>query len=336
MSELSTATLAIEINALNDELEFSMSYMLGKAALIGQKLNQAKQQLSHGEFGEWLKVNCRVSQNHANKYMKLAKEKPEFLNYSSTSNFSIEAAYALLSAPDEVKQEVQAKLDNGESVTQKEIQELKRKQKELDEAVKEEQQKRIAAEKFAQDASKKSEFAIREQENWRQQFFDERNGKRDLETELRKVKESKKETIYIDDSTKALEQYKEETEQKLFKLKQELKETQDAQHAEINKRVEQRLKNHTDVVEKLQKQETALTSSIDYLMQKEQELAQKIGLKADHLESRKQYKDHLEHMAIAANILFDESFDDEEKELWINLMENTSGLVATFTRLLKQ
>ncbi len=171
--------------------------------------------------------------------MKIAVDMPELLNsnFHSSGNLDISTAYALLSAPDEVKQEVQAKLDNGESVTQKEIQELKRKQKELDEAVKEEQQKRIAAEKFAQDASKKSEFAIREQENWRQQFFDERNGKRDLETELRKVKESKKETIYIDDSTKALEQYKEETEQKLFKLKQELKETQDRVDTKISELV---------------------------------------------------------------------------------------------------
>lgn len=67
-----------------------------KAVLIGQKLNQVKAQLPHGEFGNWLKENCRVSQNHANKYMKLAKENPEYLNYSRVSNLSIKAAYALL------------------------------------------------------------------------------------------------------------------------------------------------------------------------------------------------------------------------------------------------
>ena len=57
--------------------------------------------------------NCRVSQNHANKYMKLAKEKPEYLNYSSKSNLDISTAYALLSAPDDVKQ------DASKSVSQK-------------------------------------------------------------------------------------------------------------------------------------------------------------------------------------------------------------------------
>lgn len=326
----------IEIISLANVIEATKGQLVKSAIELGEKLLAKKESLPHGQWLPWLEKFYPGSIYEASRYIKVFKEYGNNSNLRLNANLTVSNAFLLISAPDEVKQEVQTKLDNGESVTQKEIQELKRKQKELDEAVKEEQQKRIAAEKFAQDASKKSEFAIREQENWRQQFFDERNDKRDLETELRKVKESKKETIYIDDSTKALEQYKEETEQKLFKLKQELKETQDAQHAEINKRVEQRLKNHTDVVEKLQKQETALTSSIDYLMQKEQELAQKIGLKADHLESRKQYKDHLEHMAIAANILFDESFDDEEKELWINLMENTSGLVATFTRLLKQ
>lgn len=332
MSEISTATLAIEINALNDELEFSMGYMLSKAALIGQKLNQAKQQLPHGEFGDWLKVNCRVTQRQAQKYMKLAIDMPELLNSNTkfTSHLKIEAAYALLSAPDEVKQEVQAKLDNGESVTQKEIQELKRQNKaEID--------ARINAEAMARELTKKAEAATTSSENWRQQFFDERNGKRDLQTELFEVKASKKETIYIDNSTKALEQYKEETEQKLFKLKQELKATQEAQHAEVNKRVEQRLKNHTDVVEKMQKQETSLASSIEFLIQKEHELSQKIGLKADHLEARRQCKNGLEVAAIAANILFEEDAkpDEEDKALWLALIERMTVMAATFDGLLK-
>ena len=41
--------------------------------------------------------------------MRLANEKPEYLNCDSNRNLDFTTAYALLSAPDEVKQEVQAK-----------------------------------------------------------------------------------------------------------------------------------------------------------------------------------------------------------------------------------
>jgi hypothetical protein len=72
--------------------------------------------LPHGEFGKWLEEHCAVKERQAQSYMKLAKEKPDFLNTQSTAVLGIDAAIALLSAPEEVKAEVQEKLALGESV----------------------------------------------------------------------------------------------------------------------------------------------------------------------------------------------------------------------------
>lgn len=62
--------------------------------------------------------------------MKLAKEYPEYLD-SNTQPVaylpSMKQAIELLSAPDEVKSEVTAKIEAGKSVTVREIQELKAK-----------------------------------------------------------------------------------------------------------------------------------------------------------------------------------------------------------------
>ena len=182
--------------------------------------------------------------------------------------------------------------------------------------------------------SKEKFKALADKENWRQQYLDQRNSCRELQTELINTKSSKKETIYIDDSSKALEQYREETEKKLARLQGELKETRDGYQAEVAKRVDNRLKNHSEVIEKLQKQETSLQSSIDFLINKEHQLDKKIGVKAEQLEARKSYKDHLEHLAIAANVLFDESFDDEDRVLWMKLLNDTAAMSNTFLNLI--
>lgn len=51
--------------------------------------------------------------------MKLAKENPEILDCAGSRNLGIDAAYALLIAPEEVNAEVQEKLALGDAVTQK-------------------------------------------------------------------------------------------------------------------------------------------------------------------------------------------------------------------------
>ena len=83
----------------NRNLDFTTAYALLSAPDEVKQEVQAKQQLPHGEFGDWLKVNCRVKEDMARRYMKLANEKPEYLNCDSNNNLDISTAYALLSAP---------------------------------------------------------------------------------------------------------------------------------------------------------------------------------------------------------------------------------------------
>jgi hypothetical protein len=54
----------------------------------GAKLLEAKSQLSHGEFGPWLKRNFKLSAGSARRYMRLAEaENASALSFSSLSDF---------------------------------------------------------------------------------------------------------------------------------------------------------------------------------------------------------------------------------------------------------
>lgn len=79
-------TLAVEINAFNQQVEFHKAQAVIYAAHCGEKLAQAKalNELNEkNEFIAWLAVNCpRIKVRNAYNYMRLAKEMPELLNSS--------------------------------------------------------------------------------------------------------------------------------------------------------------------------------------------------------------------------------------------------------------
>ena len=105
--QLQLVTLATEINMLHDSAQQAAMTAVQYAAKCGEKLIQAKAACAHGEWLPWLEANCKVNRNQASKYMRLSKEMPELSNDKSTYNFTgIEAAIAYLSAPDEVKAQV--------------------------------------------------------------------------------------------------------------------------------------------------------------------------------------------------------------------------------------
>jgi hypothetical protein len=121
--------LAIEINALQDQVEYSQQSTVIYAARCGAKLIEAKKQVQHGNWENWLKANCKVSIQHAQKYMQLAKQYPELLDLkAATSRLlpNVNQAIELLSAPEELKTEVMARIESGDDVTVKEIRELKK------------------------------------------------------------------------------------------------------------------------------------------------------------------------------------------------------------------
>jgi len=127
--QIPAESLVAEINLLHDEAERHAGMAVVYAARCGEKLIKAKAAVGHGQWIPWLEANCRVSRRQASRYMRLAKEMPELIgaNGTSTSHLpGMEHAIALLSATDEVKAEVQERLDAGATVTVREIKELKR------------------------------------------------------------------------------------------------------------------------------------------------------------------------------------------------------------------
>lgn len=129
LNPVSLGSLAAEIDLLHDEAERHATTAVVYAARCGEKLIKAKAAVGHGQWLDWLAANCRVKERQARKYMTLANEMPELLEpnrHPSADLLGINHAIALLTADDEVKAEVQARLDAGETVSVRAIEQLKR------------------------------------------------------------------------------------------------------------------------------------------------------------------------------------------------------------------
>jgi len=119
MNELVTLkSLALEINNYHRSALHHSEQAVVYAAHCGQKLLEAKAACQHGEWLQWLKVNCAVRKAQANKYMRLAREMPELIDSKKQSSVflpGIDAAIALLSAPDEIKEEFKEAVAEGKT-----------------------------------------------------------------------------------------------------------------------------------------------------------------------------------------------------------------------------
>lgn len=100
---------------------------------IGRRLNHVKENnLAYGQFSEWLK-SIDMTHQHANRFMKVAKELPES-NYTSMFNLGVSALYEIATLP-EKEREKEHSLESGETkkvdeMTVRELQETKRKLRE--------------------------------------------------------------------------------------------------------------------------------------------------------------------------------------------------------------
>nr|DAR01223.1 MAG TPA: Protein of unknown function (DUF3102) [Caudoviricetes sp.] len=99
---------------------------------IGRRLNHVKENdLAHGQFMEWLK-KIEFSQKVANQFMKVAKELP---NSATSQNLGINALYLIATLPEEERQEQIQKIEQDDTPTVRELQEVKRKLKLKDQAL---------------------------------------------------------------------------------------------------------------------------------------------------------------------------------------------------------
>ena len=99
---------------------------------IGRRLNHVKENdLAHGQFLEWLKA-IDIERTLAHRMMKVAKELP---NVATLQHLGDTALYLLATLPEEEKQEQIEKIEQGDSPTVRELQEVKRKLKLKDQAL---------------------------------------------------------------------------------------------------------------------------------------------------------------------------------------------------------
>lgn len=126
--------IALSNNLSQIELEIQHHKQIAGQSIweIGRRLNHVKENdLAHGQFMEWLK-KIEFSQTVANQFMKVAKELP---NSVTSQNLGINALYLIATLPEEEKQEQIEKIEQGESPTVRELQEVKRRLKLKDQAL---------------------------------------------------------------------------------------------------------------------------------------------------------------------------------------------------------
>ena len=126
--------VALSNNLSQIELEINHHKQIAGQSIweIGRRLNHVKENdLVHGQFMEWLK-KIEFSQKVANQFMKVAKELP---NSATSQNLGINVLYLIATLPEEEKQEQIEKIEQGDTPTVRELQEVKRKLKLKDQAL---------------------------------------------------------------------------------------------------------------------------------------------------------------------------------------------------------
>lgn len=91
-----------DISVITDEILF-YKVQAGRSFLeIGRRLNEAKAQLSHGEWLPWLKEKVDISERHAQNFMRLARE---FSKSAEIADLGASKALQLLTLPDSERSE---------------------------------------------------------------------------------------------------------------------------------------------------------------------------------------------------------------------------------------
>lgn len=127
---------------------------------IGKRLIQAKENIPHGQWGDWLSTKVDFSHKTANRFMQVAKELP---NSSALTNLSQTKVFALLDLPEEQREDF-LHANPVEEMTTRELQKAIKAQKDAEakakdlESLLEDQQRMIG--KLRQSSNKEPEKII--------------------------------------------------------------------------------------------------------------------------------------------------------------------------------
>lgn len=120
--------IALSNNLSQIELEISHHKQIAGQSIweIGRRLNHVKEHnLVHGEFREWHE-NLGLDKDFAYKSMKIAKELP---NIETLRHLGTTALHLIATLPEEEKEEQIQRIEDGDTPTVRELQEVKKKLK---------------------------------------------------------------------------------------------------------------------------------------------------------------------------------------------------------------
>lgn len=120
--------ITLSNNLSQIELEINHHKQLAGQSIweIGRRLNHVKENdLAHGQFMEWYQ-GLGLDKDFVSKSMRVAKELP---NFETLRNLGTTALYLIATLPEEEKQEQIEKIEQGDSPTVRELQEVNRRLK---------------------------------------------------------------------------------------------------------------------------------------------------------------------------------------------------------------
>ena len=120
--------ITLSNNLSQIELEISHHKQIAGQSIweIGRRLNHVKENdLTHGEFGGWLD-KIGIHYREANRMMTVAKELP---NVTTLSDLGSSALYLIATLPEKEKEEQIQRIEDGDTPTVRELQEVKKKLK---------------------------------------------------------------------------------------------------------------------------------------------------------------------------------------------------------------
>lgn len=127
--------IALSNNLSQIELEIKHHQKIAGQSIweIGRRLNHVKENdLAHGQFMKWYQ-GLGLDKDFVSKSMKIANELP---NFETLRNLGTTALHLIATLPEEEKQEQIEKIEQGESPTVRELQEVRRESKLKDQAIK--------------------------------------------------------------------------------------------------------------------------------------------------------------------------------------------------------
>ena len=118
--------ITLSNNLAQIELEISHHKQIAGQSIweIGRRLKHVKENnLAHGEFGKWVE-GIGIAKTEASRFIKIVDEIP---NLGTYTNLGTKALYLIATLPEEEKEEQIQRIEDGDTPTVRELQEVKKK-----------------------------------------------------------------------------------------------------------------------------------------------------------------------------------------------------------------